>query len=57
MLLWRYQFAENKKPKQHGPRHVLEKNSKNSSYFEEENYEIIKIFGGFGQISRFGFFK
>jgi hypothetical protein len=31
--------------------------SKESSYFEEENYEVLKIFGGFRQISSFFFLK
>jgi hypothetical protein len=31
--------------------------SKESSYFEEENYEVIKIFGGFRKIFSFFFLK
>jgi hypothetical protein len=35
----------------------LEKFDKKSSLFDEESYEIVKIFGGFGQIFSFHFFE
>jgi hypothetical protein len=42
-----------KSPKQHGQGKFLKKIQKKLSHFKEKNYEIVKLFGKFGQIYSF----
>jgi hypothetical protein len=46
-----HHFAIKKSPKQHGQGNFFSKKiQENSSHFEKESYEIVKIFEGFEQI-------
>jgi hypothetical protein len=49
-------FAKNKSPKQHCQGSFLENFQTILSHFEQESYEIVKIFGGFEQIFSLFFF-
>jgi hypothetical protein len=53
VILATHKNSRKKKKKNNGQGSFLENSKKTLSHFKERSFEIAKILGGFGQISRF----